>query len=108
MSGGELQRAVIARALTLNPDFLICDEPTSMLDVSTQASVIRLLLRIHEEKDVTVLFITHDLELAGVVSDRVLIMNEGKVIKELRPEELIESLKRSYRGLERTRALIRP
>jgi peptide/nickel transport system ATP-binding protein len=88
ISGGELQRAVIARALALNPKFIVCDEPTSMLDVSTQASIIRLLLDLQRRFKITYLFITHDLELASVIADRITIMNGGKIVKELKPEEL--------------------
>jgi peptide/nickel transport system ATP-binding protein len=93
ISGGELQRAVIARALTLNPKFIVCDEPTSMLDVSTQASIIRLLLDLQRRFKMTYLFITHDLELASVIADRIAIMNGGRIVKELKPDELQSQLK---------------
>ncbi len=79
LSGGELQRAVIARALALNPKFIVCDEPTSMLDISTQASIVRLLMNLQKRFGISYLFITHDLELAKVVADRILIMRSGKV-----------------------------
>ncbi len=91
LSGGELQRVAIARALALEPDFVVCDEPTSMLDISTQASIVRLLMDLQTEKGISYLFITHDAELASVVADRILVMGGGKIIKELKPEELRES-----------------
>ncbi len=80
LSGGELQRAVIARALTLNPKFIVCDEPTSMLDLSTQASIVRLLMDLQRKLGMSYLFITHDLELARVVADRILIMKDGRLV----------------------------
>ncbi len=80
LSGGELQRAVIARALALNPKFIVCDEPTSMLDLSTQASIVRLLMKFQKMFGISYLFITHDLELAKVVADRILIMRSGKIV----------------------------
>jgi len=92
ISGGELQRAVIARALALNPKFIVCDEPTSMLDVSTQASIIRLLLDLQRRFKMTYLFITHNLELASVIADRIAIMNGGRIVKKLKPEELQSQL----------------
>lgn len=82
LSGGELQRAVIARALALNPKFIVCDEPTSMLDISTQASIVRLLMDMQRKFGMSYLFITHDLELARVIADRILVMNGGKIVGE--------------------------
>ncbi|KUK68355.1 MAG: Oligopeptide ABC transporter, ATP-binding protein [Methanocalculus sp. 52_23] len=82
LSGGELQRAVFARAIALKPRFIVCDEPTSMLDVSIQASLIRLLKQLHEELNFTCLYITHDLKLARVISDRVAVMFGGHIIEE--------------------------
>jgi len=79
LSGGELQRAVIARVLTLNPKFIVCDEPTSMLDLSTQASIVRLLMDLQRRFRLSYLFITHDLELARVIADRILVMKNGRI-----------------------------
>ncbi len=88
LSGGELQRAVIARALILEPEFIVCDEPTSMLDVSVQATIVRMLMDIQRKTGVSYLFITHDLGLAMAIADRMYVMNGGRVIRELRREEL--------------------
>ncbi len=79
LSGGELQRVVIARALIVKPKFVVCDEPTSMLDLSTQATIIRLLMKLQKEMKTSYLFITHDFELAELIADRILEINSGKV-----------------------------
>jgi len=79
LSGGELQRAAIARVMVLEPKFLVLDEPTSMLDVITQAQIIRLLQAIQKEKGVAYLFITHDLELARLFCQRIYRLVEGKL-----------------------------
>jgi len=76
-----LQRVVIARAISLNPKFIVCDEPTSMLDVSVQASIINLLLDLQKKLGLAYLFITHDLEIANVVADRIAVMHHGKIHK---------------------------
>ncbi|WP_456328746.1 ABC transporter ATP-binding protein [Archaeoglobus sp.] len=82
LSGGELQRAVIARAIALNPKFIVCDEPTSMLDPSVQASIVNLLLNLQKKLGLTYLFITHDLELARVISGRTAVMYCGQTVEE--------------------------
>ncbi len=82
LSGGELQRAAIARALALKPDFILCDEPTSMLDVSVQAAIIQLLLSLQKRSTISLLFITHDLKLADHIADRVGVMYNGHIIEE--------------------------
>jgi len=82
LSGGELQRAVIARAIALDPAFIVCDEPTSMLDVSIQASIIRLLQARQKEIGCGCLFITHDLELAKLMGDRIAVMLDGRIVEE--------------------------
>lgn len=82
LSGGELQRVVIARAISMSPEFIVADEPTSMLDVSVQASIIRLLMELQESRKVAYLFITHDMELAGAIADRVAVMFRGEIVEE--------------------------
>lgn len=79
LSGGELQRVVIARALALKPELLVCDEATSMLDVSVQAFIVTMLKEIQKRRGLSLVFITHDLEAAKAVSDRVLVMYAGEI-----------------------------
>lgn len=79
VSGGQRQRAAIARALITEPDFIIADEPISSLDVSTQAQIIHLLKKIRDERDLTMLLIAHDLPMAAYISDRIVEMNKKDV-----------------------------
>ena len=80
-SGGQLQRVAIARAMLLNPKFVVADEPTSSLDVSIRASILKLLKEFQEKYKQAVIFITHDLALARLVSDRIAVMYLGKIVE---------------------------
>jgi len=81
LSGGELQRVIIARVLSLRPRFIVADEPTSMLDVSVQAQILNLLMDLQQKFAVSYLFITHDLEVARIVSDQIAIMHAGRIVE---------------------------
>jgi peptide/nickel transport system ATP-binding protein len=81
LSGGQRQRVVIARALACEPDLIVADEPVSMLDVSMRAGILRLLTKLRVERGLSLLYITHDLLGARVVTDEILVLNEGRVVE---------------------------
>lgn len=80
-SGGQRQRIGLARALALNPEFIVCDEITSALDVSVQAEVLQLLLEIREQRDLTLLFITHNISVVEYLCDETIVLKNGKVVE---------------------------
>ncbi len=96
LSGGELQRVVIVTAMLLRPKLLICDEPTTALDSQTGLRIISLIQRLKNEYGISVLFISHDLTLARIIADRVLIMKKGKIIEEGPAKEVYNNPKEDY------------
>jgi ABC-type glutathione transport system ATPase component len=95
-SGGQKQRICVARALATEPSFLILDEPVSNLDVSIQAQIINLLLRLKREFDLTYLFISHDLNLVGYMSDYVAVMKDGELVETGAAERVLANPEKPY------------
>lgn len=96
VSGGQCQRAAIARALAIEPQLLICDEATSALDVTVQKQIMELLDRMRKEKNLTILFICHNLALVQSFCDQILVMKQGKIVEEGKPEEVIRHPQHAY------------
>lgn len=91
LDGGRRQRIGIARALIMEPDFVICDEPVSALDVSIQAQIINLLLDIQEQRKLTYIFITHDLSVVRYISDHIMVMYLGEMVEMAGKESLFKN-----------------
>jgi len=101
LSGGQRQRVAVARAMILNPEFIVADEPVSMLDVSIRSSILKLMFKLRDEMGISYLYITHDLATARQVCDRIAIMYLGKFAEEAVTEELLKEPLHPY-----TQALI--
>ncbi len=101
LDGGRRQRIGIARALVMNPNFVVCDEPVSALDVSIQAQILNLMRDIQEERDLTYIFVTHDLSVVKYISDDVMVMYLGQMVEKAPTDELFQ-----YRLHPYTKALL--
>ena len=95
-SGGMRQRIVIAIALSLDPEVLICDEPTTALDATIEAQILDLIKKIKEDRDLSVIFITHDLSVVSKIADRVIVMYAGEIVEYGTVKEIFENSKHPY------------
>lgn len=96
LSGGQMQRILVARSLIVGSELLIADEPTSMIDASTRAGILNLLLNLKREKGLSVLFITHDIGQAQYISDRIIVMEKGEVVEQGPVDEVFVKPKHPY------------
>ena len=96
MSGGELQRMVIVTALLLKPEIIICDEPTTSLDINTGRNIIKLLKKLKKEENFSIIFISHDLDMIEDISDELIVMKNGKIIEKGKASEVIKNPKDEY------------
>lgn len=96
VSGGQCQRAAIARTLAVDPEILICDEATSALDVTVQKQILELLKELKQEKNLSFLFISHDLALVQDFCDRVIVMKDGKIVEQGETERIIAHPRMEY------------
>ncbi len=96
LSGGQMQRLMIARIFLLRPKILLADEPTSMIDACSRATILDMLMKLREEEGMTIVFITHDLGLAYYVSDKLLIMEKGSIVEQGPADEVILNPQHTY------------
>ncbi|OPA76868.1 dipeptide/oligopeptide/nickel ABC transporter ATP-binding protein [Paenibacillus selenitireducens] len=96
LSGGQMQRLMIARIFMLHPKVLIADEPTSMVDACSRSTILDMLLKLRDENNMTIIFITHDVGLAYYISDTIYIMEKGKIVERGTAEEVILSPQHPY------------
>ena len=101
LSGGQRQRVAIARALAADPDLLVADEPTSMLDVSVRMGILKLLTKLKRERGLAILLITHDLASARYLAERIVVLRHGEIVEEGPSGQLVEAPQHEY-----TRALL--
>ena len=99
LSGGQCQRFAIARAMAVQPRILLCDEITSALDVSSQAQILRLLDQLHRSKNMSVIFVSHDMAVVRSICDRVMVMQNGKLVEEGTAEQIIHAPREEYTKL---------
>ena len=99
VSGGQCQRAAIARAIALKPKVIVCDEATSALDVTVQKQVMELLLELKEKENISFVLISHDLALVQMFCDKVIVMHNGKAVETGTPDEIIKNPKADYTKL---------
>ena len=96
LSGGQRQRVMIAMALSCDPQLLIADEPTTALDVTVQAQILRLLKRLQVERGMALLFITHDLRVMAEIADRIAVMQAGQIVETASAEDLFHAPRHAY------------
>ncbi len=89
LSGGQRQRVAIARAIILNPELIVADEPTSALDVTVQLQIIKLIQKLKKEKKISFLFISHDLNVVGMLSERVVVLYRGKIMEKGKTKDIL-------------------
>lgn len=96
LSGGQKQRVMIAMAMSCKPDLLICDEPTTALDVTVQKTILQLIKQLQQEENMGVIFITHDLGVVGEIADKIVVMYKGKIVETGTPAEIFITPKHPY------------
>ncbi len=99
LSGGQRQRVAIARAIVLNPEFIVADEPTSALDVSIQLQIIKLIQKLNKQKNISFLFISHDLNVIGLLSDYVVVLYRGRIMEKGKNPDVLKNPLHPYTKL---------